>query len=204
MKVGVLALQGGFALHQARLEELACPSLQVAKVEDLSAVNALILPGGESSTLLKLCSADFRKAIVDRVQKGMPLLATCAGLILISHHVSHPEQESLDLLDVDVQRNAYGRQKDSFITSDIVWTEKGRLAVAKTPQLDEPLEGVFIRAPKIERVGAGVEIFAELRRGDAPAEPILVRQGNIFGATFHPELSPGARAIHQLFLSALS
>lgn len=208
MKVGVLALQGGFALHQERLNELGARVLTVVSERDLEAVDGLVLPGGESSTLLKLCPVQFRDAIVRRVDAGMPVLATCAGVILIAKKVENPAQESLGVLDVDVRRNAYGRQRESSIVNNLNLTEAGERVFE-----DPPREGVFIRAPKIIRTGAQVESLitrqvieeSANKTEKAPQrEPVLVRQKNILAATFHPELSPGLLQIHALFLRSVA
>lgn len=198
MRFGVLALQGGFALHERRLVELGHSCIPINRPHQLDEIDGLVIPGGESSVLLKLCNAEFRSSIIEKAKTGMPILATCAGLILISHKVTHPEQESLDLLEVEVERNAFGRQRDSFITSALQWTKKGKELIGNLPEAENPIEGVFIRAPRIRDVGASVDILVELEQADSK-EPVMVRQGNIFGATFHPELSPGAKTIHSLF-----
>lgn len=215
MIVGVLALQGGFALHTKRLQELGCEVVEVRKVAHLQHVQALVIPGGESTTLLKLLSPEFRQAIKDFAHAGHPILATCAGLIILATDVINPAQESLGLLDIEVERNAYGRQADSFIETKLSWTEHGRrlieassqkLSQIATPTIDTPTsrvsslsptesydEGVFIRAPRITKVGKDVEVLIECH-----GHPVLVKQGRILGATFHPELSPNLTVIHQL------
>lgn len=202
MKVGVLALQGGFSLHEARLAEIGQTPLRVATSHDLAKVSALVLPGGESSTLLKLCGPEFRAEIVRAVESGMPALATCAGLILFASRVTNPSQESLGLIDVEVRRNAYGRQRESFITRDMRWTSQGSSLLSALGSAPEDVEGVFIRAPQISQVGKNVQVLLEHTPKDRPAEPVLVRDRNRFGATFHPELSPGSTLIHRLFLEA--
>jgi pyridoxal 5'-phosphate synthase pdxT subunit len=202
MVIGVLALQGDFALHQQRVVELGATALPVRDVQTLGSINALIIPGGESTTLLHLLDRTLRAELVQAISKGLPTLATCAGLILLSKNASNPAQESLDLIDVDVKRNAYGRQVDSFIDLTLNWTTQGRAELEKSgvtqaKQLGaRTLEGVFIRAPKITRVGKNVSVLIE--RG---MEPVLVKQGNILGATFHPELSQNTMSIHQLLLA---
>ena len=172
--VGVLAVQGGFAAHLQALEQIGVRGVPVRFPHELTDLDGLVLPGGESTTqrdlLERLDMFDPLQALADR---GLPILATCAGLILAAARVE-PAQRSFGWLDVDVSRNAYGRQLDSFATRD----DSGEV----------PL--VFIRAPKITRVGEGVEVLAR-HRGEA----VLVRQGAIVGATFHPELTD-ARAIH--------
>ncbi len=195
MRVGVLALQGGFELHAEKLRGLGANPFLIRNQNELDAIDGLILPGGESTTLLKVCSPEFRSAIKEKISSGLPTLATCAGLIFIAKQVENPPQESLGVLDIDVKRNAYGRQVDSFITSDLSATDS---APAKLKD-GAPLEAVFIRAPKITRIGENVSVL--LKSSD---NPILVRQGNILGATFHPELSQSSAAIHELFLSLIS
>lgn len=208
--IGVLALQGNFERHVRRLEELGAPVCLLKERRELASLKGIVLPGGESTTLLKLADVNFRNAIKDAIGAGLPTLATCAGLILIAKSVANPAQESLGLLDVDVARNAYGRQVDSFITPDLRWTPAGakslQLAAEHTsqPQLrallesapQRPIEGVFIRAPKITRVGGTVQTLIE-HTGD----PVLVQHGAILAATFHPEQSATAIEVHAAFLA---
>lgn len=198
--IGVLALQGDFEKHTARLHELGAKTVLVNRREQLREVRGLVIPGGESSVLLKLSTPDFRTELKDVIGAGLPVLATCAGLILLATRVENPKQESLALLDVDVKRNAYGRQVDSFVDPSLHWSAAGKEALrqlgpARSEQLEaEPVEGVFIRAPRITRSAAPTLI-------ERNGEPVLVKQGKILGATFHPELSEHARAVHELFLS---
>jgi len=200
MKVGVLALQGDFERHRERLSELGAIVLLVRKPSELRAVRGLVIPGGESTTLLKLMDDEFRTALREFVGEGKALLATCAGIILIAENVSSPEQESFRLLDIDVERNGYGRQIDSFIDDSLQWTPEGSELLQEipgsAPNRGNSVEGVFIRAPKIIRMGSTVSVLME-RDGD----PVLIKQNNILGATFHPELSESARAVHELFLA---
>lgn len=196
--IGIMALQGGFELHAARVESLGACWTLVKRASDLTSIDALILPGGESSVFLKLCDSELRTALVGRLTGGMPALATCAGVIFLAHSVSDPVQESLDQIDLDVRRNAYGRQVDSFIDSGLHWTDAGRELINSTlpgSQGSQPVEAVFIRAPRITRIGPGVSSLLE-RDG----EPVLARSGNIFAATFHPELSDQP-VVHELFLA---
>lgn len=194
LRVGVLALQGDFARHVAALRlaaaerERACSVVEVRRPSDLGGLGGLVLPGGESTTLLKLLDAEDLGLAIARFAKeqGGAILATCAGAILISREVLNPAQRSLGLLDAVIERNAYGRQVDSFIAA--VKPEAG------AGLGDEPIEAVFIRAPRFRSVGAGVEVLA--RHG---GEPVLVRQGRILAATFHPELTSDAR-VHAAFL----
>ena len=181
MRIGVLALQGDFDAHRKRLEELGAEVVLVRKPEQLDGVNALIIPGGESSTFLKLLGEKgFEK--LKQFVRAKPTFGTCAGAILLAEQVENPHQPGLGALDITVRRNAYGRQIDSSIRE------------GKTTLGDDPLEMVFIRAPKIERVGREVEVLA--REGN---DPVLVRQGNTMAATFHPELSDDKR-VHAAFL----
>ena len=182
MTIGVLAIQGDFDAHRRRLQQLGAQTLLVKKPEQLDSVDALVIPGGESTTFLKfLEQGGFLEKLRDFV-RAKPAFGTCAGAILLAQEVENPPQPSLGALDVRIRRNAYGRQMESSIR------------FGKTRLGDEPLEMVFIRAPRIERVGAGVEVLAWA--GD---DPVLVRQGKIMVATFHPELSEDTR-VHAAFL----
>ncbi|MGO8983472.1 MAG: pyridoxal 5'-phosphate synthase glutaminase subunit PdxT [Terriglobales bacterium] len=183
MKIGVLALQGDFDAHRRRLEELGAEVVLVKKSEQLNQVDGLVIPGGESGTFLKLLGeAGFAK--LKEFVRVKPTFGTCAGCILLATEVENPRQAGLGALDITVRRNAYGRQIDSSI-------REGRF-------LDEPVEMVFIRAPKIERTGKDVEVIAT--EGD---DPVLVRRGQTLAATFHPELSDDPR-IHQYFLDLVA
>jgi pyridoxal 5'-phosphate synthase pdxT subunit len=183
MKIGVLALQGDFDAHRKRLEELGAGVVLVKKPEQLDEIDGLIIPGGESSTFLKLLGeAGFEK--LKQFVRLKPTFGTCAGAILLANEVENPRQEGLGALDIRVRRNAYGRQLDSSI-------REGRFA-------DSPIEMVFIRAPKIERVGPQVEVLA--MEGN---DPVVVRQGKTMAATFHPELSEDTR-VHRAFLDLVS
>ena len=186
MKIGVLALQGDYDAHRRMLERLGATVLLVKKPEQLDAVDALVIPGGESSTFLKfLEQGGFLEKLRDFV-RTKPTFGTCAGAILLAKEVSNPSQESLGALDIRIRRNAYGRQLESSIHQ------------ATTSLGEDPLEMVFIRAPKIEGVGSGVEVLA--REGE---DPVLVRQGKVMAATFHPELSDDTR-VHGEFLKMLN
>jgi pyridoxal 5'-phosphate synthase pdxT subunit len=183
--IGVLALQGDYAAHGAALSSAGAESFEVRTLADIEAADSLIIPGGESTVMGGLLVRfGLMDALAARIREGMPVLGTCAGLILLAKNIEGREQPGLRLLDATVIRNAYGRQIDSF---------RSRVAT-KVPGA-ESIEAVFIRAPRIAAVGPGVEVLSE-HGGD----PILVRQGNIVGATFHPELVPGA-AIHRWYLS---
>jgi 5'-phosphate synthase pdxT subunit len=181
MKIGVLALQGDFDAHRRRLEELGATVTLVRKAEDFDRIEGLVIPGGESSTFLKLLGKDLLDRLTEFVH-AKPTFGTCAGAIMLAKHVTNPDQPGLDALDMTVERNAYGRQIDSTILE------------APTKLGQEPLEMIFIRAPRIQQVGEGVEVLAE-RDG----YPVLVRKGSVMAATFHPELSDDPR-VHSEFL----
>jgi len=181
MTIGVLALQGDFDAHRRRLEELGATVTLVRKAEDFDGIDGLIIPGGESTTFLKLLPKNVFEKLRDFVHTK-PTFGTCAGAIMLANHVTNPDQPGLNALDMTVERNAYGRQIDSTILE------------AKTKLGEKPLEMVFIRAPRIQQVGDGVEVLAE-RDGF----PVLVRKGIVMAATFHPELSDDSR-VHAEFL----
>jgi len=185
-RIGVLALQGAFAAHTAALKRLGVESREVRVPSDLDECDALVMPGGESTTMSKLLetSALF-DPIAERIADGMPVFGTCAGMILLAREVTdgRPDQRSFGAIDIAVQRNAYGRQVDSFET-DIALRGDA-----------EPFHAVFIRAPRITRLGVGVEVLAE-QSGD----PVLVRSNAVMAASFHPELADDDR-VHQLFLT---
>jgi 5'-phosphate synthase pdxT subunit len=195
--LGVLALQGAFARHAERLVERGHEVRLVRDGRDFTGLDGLVLPGGESTVQLDLLARlGLETPLVELVRSGRPVLATCAGLILLARDVAHPPQRSLGLLDVDVARNAYGRQLDSFeASSDEAWppAATGARGDAGTGEAS-PLPLVFIRAPRIERVGARVEVLARHR-----GEPVLVREGNITAASFHPELTLDARVHDAVF-----
>lgn len=199
MLVGVLALQGNFDAHIKRLQELGAQTKLVKRAQDLDQIQAVVLPGGESTTMLKLMDENLWKGLQQKISAGLPTLATCAGLILLAKGVGHPAQASLALLDVDVERNAYGRQIDSFIDKEALWTNEGaeefNLQLNGNAHKNPPIEAVFIRAPKISRVGSEVKVLLKSRN-----EPVLVKAKNIMAATFHPEMSEDARIVHQRFL----
>jgi len=191
MKIGVLALQGDFAMHAKALArcggEGGAPTVEVVEVrkpEQLEDLDGLIMPGGESTTLLKLMDAwGFVPALEKFHAGGRPIFGTCAGLILLAREVTSPAQFSLGLIDVGVERNAYGRQRESFEAQGVA--ELGARRV--------PVEMVFIRAPRIRRLGAGVQTLAE-----HGGEPVMARQGAVLVATFHPELTDDP-AVHAYF-----
>lgn len=183
MKVGVLALQGDFALHVTALRRCGVEAAEVRKPEELEGLDGLVIPGGESTTLLKLMEAwRFVPAIEKFHAARKPIFGTCAGLILLARDVENPRQSSLGLIDVSVERNAYGRQRESFAESGEADLEGRR-----------PLEMVFIRAPRIRRLGPDVTVLAW--RGD---EPVMAREGSVLVASFHPELTSDP-AVHAYF-----
>lgn len=179
MKIGVLAVQGDFDAHRRRLEELGADVVLVRKPAELDEVDGLVIPGGESGAILRILGPEGMEKLKEFV-RVKPTFGTCAGAILLAKEITNPEQQGLGALDVRIRRNAYGRQIDSSV-------REGRLG-------DSPIEMVFIRAPKFERLGPGVEVVARQEE-----EPVVVRQGKILAATFHPELSDDTR-IHQAFL----
>jgi 5'-phosphate synthase pdxT subunit len=182
MRVGVLALQGDFAAHAAALARAGASMREVRRVAQLEGLSGLVIPGGESSALLNLMRDEpWFEALVDFHARGGALFGTCAGAILLARDVRGPRQPSLGLLDAIVERNAYGRQVHSFeVQLDV-------------PELGLGVTAVFIRAPRLLALGPGVEVLARHRD-----EPVLVRQGRVLAATFHPELS-GDDRLHALF-----
>ena len=184
-RVGVLALQGDFREHLAALRACEVEGVPVRLATDLEAVDALILPGGESTTMAHLMEPALKQSIQQRVTAGMPVLGTCAGMILMAREIQdgRSDQESLQLMDIGVRRNAYGRQIDSF-EADVT-----------SPAIGGSAPAVFIRAPQITRQSPDVEELA--RHGD---QAVAVRQGNRLALAFHPELTPDRRW-HQYFLS---
>jgi pyridoxal 5'-phosphate synthase pdxT subunit len=181
-RIGVLAIQGDYAAHALALTEAGAEPCEIRKPEELAAIDALILPGGESTTMLKFLEKRHFFEALREFCAHKPVFGTCAGTILLAREVRNPAQCSLGLLDAVVERNAYGRQIDSSIET------------VPTSLPGGPMEMVFIRAPRIIEIGPGVEALA-LREG----HPTLVRQGRIMAATFHPELSPDRR-VHQMFV----
>jgi pyridoxal 5'-phosphate synthase pdxT subunit len=186
-KVGVLALQGDFEAHANALRRAGADVEEVRTGEELAACDALVIPGGESTTMLKLLGETGLTPALREFGAKKPIFGTCAGAILLACEVSRPAQESLGLMDIAVERNAYGRQLDSRIV---------RLA-PDDPRVPDEFEAVFIRAPIIRRVGGGARVLA--RYG---GDPVLVEQGRHLVATFHPELTNDA-SIHRLFLDKL-
>jgi pyridoxal 5'-phosphate synthase pdxT subunit len=182
-EIGVLALQGDFEAHRKAIERSGAHALEVRTKADLESSDALILPGGESTTMLKLLDAEGLFEPLRSFGERKPIFGTCAGAILLAADVSHPRQRSLGLMDLSVERNGYGRQIDSRV-AQIAVEGKSR-------------EAVFIRAPIIRRVGPSVKVLATYQDN-----PVLVAQGRHLAATFHPELSTGS-AIHQYFIARI-
>jgi 5'-phosphate synthase pdxT subunit len=185
-KVGILALQGASRRHAEAVAALGAHPVEVRTPDDLAGIEGIILPGGESTTMSKLLDlSGLFDPLADRLRAGMPAFGTCAGLILLSARIldGRDDQRSFGVLDVDVRRNAFGRQVDSFETS-----------LALDGVAGGAFPAVFIRAPVVERVGAGVEVLAAV-----DDRPVLCRQGPLLGAAFHHELSDDLR-LHQLFL----
>ena len=184
--IGVLALQGAFEAHARVLEPLGVKARLVRTSSELEGIDGLIIPGGESTTFLKFLERDGFLNVLESFVKTTPTFGTCAGAILLAKEVRNPAQTSLAVLDIAVERNAYGRQIDSAILSE------------QTKLPGGPLEMVFIRAPRITRTGPGVETLATRDNF-----PVLVRQGHLLAATFHPELSHDSR-VHQIFLDLIA
>jgi 5'-phosphate synthase pdxT subunit len=189
VKIGVLALQGAAELHTRTLADLGAHPVLVRTEEDLTGVDALVLPGGESTTMsMLLDSSGLREPVGERLRDGMPAFGTCAGMILLASDVldGRPDQRSFGVVDIAVRRNAFGRQVDSFEADlEVVGLSGGTFPA------------VFIRAPVVERAGPTVEVLASVED-----RPVLCRQGPVMVAAFHPELSDDLR-LHQLFLGGL-
>lgn len=185
MLIGVLALQGNFAKHEEMLTSMGVAVRQVRRPEDLKGCDGLIIPGGESTVMLRQMDFIKLKAPLLEFAKRKPLFGTCAGLILMSKNIESSEMKPLGLLDITVERNAYGRQIESFESSILVHLEKGH---------EKVIPAFFIRAPRIRSNGEDVVVLGSLEE-----EPVLVQQGFHLGATFHPELT-GNCTIHQYFI----
>lgn len=184
-RIGVLAIQGNYASHSAALSEAGADPVEVRKPEELTGLDGLVLPGGESTTMLRFLEKHHFFDLLGKFCAEHPVFGTCAGAILLAREVTNPPQRCLGLLDAVVERNAYGRQIDSTILT------------AQTALPGGPLEMVFIRAPRIVKTGPEVEVLA--RRDEFP---VLVRQGTLMAATFHPELSSDRR-VHGLFVETV-
>jgi 5'-phosphate synthase pdxT subunit len=182
LTIGVLALQGAYDVHSKALAALGANPRLVRRSEELDGLDGLILPGGESTTILRFLERDSFFEALDSFVHTTPTFGTCAGCILLAKDVNHPAQKSFAALDITIERNAYGRQNDSVILNEPTTLPGG------------PLEMVFIRAPRINRVADGIEVLAK-----RDEHPVLVRSGHLLAATFHPELGSDPR-VHQLFL----
>ncbi len=185
--IGLLALQGDFREHRDTLHRMKIPTRDVRLPRDLEGVHALILPGGESTTILKLLKIyDLYDLVQALGRNGLPMYGTCAGSIVLAHEADRLDNAPLGLIDISIHRNAYGRQVDSF-EEDLVF-----------PGVDRKIPGIFIRAPLITRVGEGVEVLVRTQNGD----PVIARQGNILVSTFHPELSE-SHTVHRYFVDKM-
>lgn len=189
--IGVLALQGDVREHLAALETSGAHGITVRRPEELDAVDGLVVPGGESTTMSTLLSVfDLLEPLRARLKDGLPAYGSCAGMILLASEIldTRPDAQHLDGLDITVRRNAFGRQVDSFETDlDVVGID------------GDPVRAVFIRAPWVERVGAGVEVLATVPDGPAEGRVVAVRQGSVMATSFHPEVT-GDRRVHRLFV----
>lgn len=186
-KIGVLAMQGAFRKHLEMLERIGAQVCEVRTSADMDSIDALIIPGGESTVIGKLLvKNNILNPLTERVKSGMALYGTCAGMILMAETIEGDSQPHLSLMDITVKRNAYGRQKESFEAS---FNVKGLG--------EDPYTGIFIRSPKITGIAGDVEVLAEFEY-----IPVLVRQGRLLASSFHPELTDDPR-IHELFLSMI-
>ncbi|WP_151082026.1 pyridoxal 5'-phosphate synthase glutaminase subunit PdxT [Nocardioides cynanchi] len=191
--VGVFALQGDVREHLAVLESLGAEAFGVRRVSELERCDALVVPGGESTTMFKLARTfDLFDPIRQRIKEGLPVLGTCAGMIMLAERVEDgtPDQETLGGLDITVRRNAFGRQVDSF---------EGDVDFAG---VEGPVHAIFIRAPWVEETGPEVEVLARIDQGPAAGRIVAVRQGPLMATSFHPEVGGDAR-IHRLFLDLI-
>ena len=187
--IGVLALQGAFREHVAALTRLGAPTREVRQLKDMEGIGAMVIPGGESTTIGKLLvDLGMLEPLRERIEGGMPVYGSCAGLILLCRHIEGSEQPRLGVLDATVRRNAFGRQVDSF-EADLAIPELG----------PEPLPAVFIRAPVILSTGPAVQVLARVEM-DGAERAVAVREGRILATSFHPELTPDTR-FHQYFLN---
>lgn len=199
--IGVLAVQGGVAEHESVLQQLGIETRRVRRRAHLDGLDGLVIPGGESTTISKLLElGNMLDPLRDLLAKGMPAFGTCAGLIMLGSEIvdTRKDAQCLGALDVSVRRNAFGRQVDSFETDIHV------SGVTDCPG-SSLVHAVFIRAPKVERIGAGVEVLAEIddsHAGESDGGVVAVRQGSVLGVSFHPELTGDTR-MHQLFLGML-
>ena len=184
-RVGVLALQGDFQAHQRALTRAGAEAVEVRSAADLDGVEGLVIPGGESTTMMKLLEEEKLLDPLREFGRDRPIFGTCAGAILLAREISNSPQASLGLMDIEVERNAYGRQLDS------------RIARLRSERIEGDLEAVFIRAPIIRRVGPDAHVLASYQ-----GDPVLVEQGRHLAATFHPELTEDSR-VHLMFLGKI-
>jgi 5'-phosphate synthase pdxT subunit len=190
-RIGVLSLQGDFERHSRSIEALGLEAVRVSLPLHLERLDALVLPGGESSTMLRLLEATGLRAGVEKLVREKPVLATCAGVILLAREADRLPFPTLGVLDVAVTRNAYGRQVHSFTAAIEAKVAGGEMT------------GVFIRAPRFTRIGEGVEVIATRRLGDGSLEPVGVRSGRVVGLCFHPELTSDLR-LHRWFFGQVA
>ena len=184
--IGVLAIQGDFLEHRQALRQLGVDAPEIRLPQQLEGIDGLIIPGGESTTIVQLIDIyGFRQVLTEKAQAGLPVWGTCAGLIVMADALTDERPEPLHLMDIEVSRNAFGRQVDSFEARIEIEDVKGG-----------PFEAVFIRAPVVSRVGSGVEVLAKLEDG----RPVAAREGRLLATAFHPELTGDPR-VHQLFVS---
>lgn len=189
--IGVFALQGDVREHLAVLSGLGVEAIAVRRPEELAGLDGLVLPGGESTTMVKLAGTfDLFEPLRERIADGLPTFGTCAGMILLADHIEDGAvgQETLGGLDIVVRRNAFGRQVDSF---------EGDVHVSG---LDAPVHAIFIRAPWVESAGKGVEVLARVEDGPAAGRIVAVREGSLMATSFHPEVGGDAR-IHEMFVN---
>ncbi len=193
--VGVLAFQGDFQKHLELLSAMGRRAVAVRSPEDIATLAALIIPGGESTTIGMLMDRfGLIEPVRDRAGDGMPVLGTCAGAILLAGEIDGSDQPRIGIMDIGVRRNAYGRQIESFEADIELREPANRGSAADGAEQPDSIRAVFIRAPIITRVGSGVDVLARFED-----DPVVVREGNLMAATFHPELS-GETAVHRLFL----
>lgn len=192
--IGVLALQGDVREHMHALAACGADPVPVRRESELAAVDGLVLPGGESTTISKLLEVfDLLEPLRQRLRDGLPAYGSCAGMILLASEVldTRPDMQALSGIDMTVRRNAFGRQVDSFETD-----------LAYTGLDDGPVRAVFIRAPWVEKIGDGVEVLATVPSGPAQGRIVAVRQGNVMATSFHPEVTGDLR-VHRLFVDTM-